>query len=50
MYEGDVRLRGLDREAWHSWPNPPDGRLPTLELLPQAPLPADYCRSPPYPK
>jgi 2-polyprenyl-6-methoxyphenol hydroxylase-like FAD-dependent oxidoreductase len=25
MYVGDVRLRGLDREAWHSWPNHPDG-------------------------
>jgi 2-polyprenyl-6-methoxyphenol hydroxylase-like FAD-dependent oxidoreductase len=25
MYVGDVRLRGLDREAWHSWPNHSDG-------------------------
>lgn len=27
MYVGDVRLRGLDREAWHSWSGHPDGWL-----------------------
>ena len=33
MYVGDVQLRGLDREAWHAWPNHPDGLL-TLCPLP----------------
>ncbi len=45
MYVGDVRLRGLDREAWHSWPNHPDGWLAlcplpstdTFQLQAQAP-------------
>ncbi|WP_174240883.1 FAD-dependent oxidoreductase [Granulicella sp. S190] len=32
MYVGDVRLRGLDREAWHSWPNHPDGLLALCPL------------------
>jgi 2-polyprenyl-6-methoxyphenol hydroxylase-like FAD-dependent oxidoreductase len=37
MYVGDVRLRGLDREAWHAWPNHPDGwfalcPLPSTDL------------------
>ena len=32
MYVGDVRLRGLDREAWHSWPNHPDGWLALCPL------------------
>jgi 2-polyprenyl-6-methoxyphenol hydroxylase-like FAD-dependent oxidoreductase len=33
MYVGDVQLTGLDREAWHAWPNHPDGWL-TLCPLP----------------
>jgi 2-polyprenyl-6-methoxyphenol hydroxylase-like FAD-dependent oxidoreductase len=32
MYVGDVRLRGLDRETWHSWPNHPDGWLALCPL------------------
>jgi 2-polyprenyl-6-methoxyphenol hydroxylase-like FAD-dependent oxidoreductase len=32
MYVGDVRLRGLDREAWHSWPQHPDGWLALCPL------------------
>jgi 2-polyprenyl-6-methoxyphenol hydroxylase-like FAD-dependent oxidoreductase len=32
MYVGDVRLRGLDREAWHSWPNHPAGWLALCPL------------------
>jgi 2-polyprenyl-6-methoxyphenol hydroxylase-like FAD-dependent oxidoreductase len=32
MYVGDVRLRGLDREAWHSWPNHPQGWLALCPL------------------
>jgi 2-polyprenyl-6-methoxyphenol hydroxylase-like FAD-dependent oxidoreductase len=32
MYVGDVVLRGLDREAWHSWPNHPDGWLALCPL------------------
>jgi len=32
MYVGDVLLRGLDREAWHSWPNHPDGWLALCPL------------------
>lgn len=32
MYVGDVRLRGLDREAWHSWPHHPDGWLALCPL------------------
>ena len=32
MYVGDVRLRGLDRDAWHSWPNHPDGVLALCPL------------------
>lgn len=32
MYVGDVRLRGLDREAWHSWPNHPHGWLALCPL------------------
>ncbi len=32
MYVGDVRLRGLDREAWHSWPNHPNGWLALCPL------------------
>ena len=32
MYVGDVRLRGLDREAWHSWPKHPDGWLALCPL------------------
>lgn len=32
MYVGDVRLRGLDREAWHSWPNHPGGGLALCPL------------------
>lgn len=31
MYVGDVRLRGLDREAWHSWPHA-DGWLALCPL------------------
>lgn len=27
MYVGDVRLRGLDRDVWHSWTNHPAGGL-----------------------
>jgi 2-polyprenyl-6-methoxyphenol hydroxylase-like FAD-dependent oxidoreductase len=32
MYVGDVRLRGLDRDAWHSWPHHPDGWLALCPL------------------
>jgi 2-polyprenyl-6-methoxyphenol hydroxylase-like FAD-dependent oxidoreductase len=32
MYVGDVRLRGLDREAWHSWPKHPSGWLALCPL------------------
>jgi 2-polyprenyl-6-methoxyphenol hydroxylase-like FAD-dependent oxidoreductase len=32
MYVADVRLRGLDRDAWHSWPNHPDGWLALCPL------------------
>lgn len=32
MYVGDVRLRGLDREAWHSWARHPDGWLALCPL------------------
>jgi 2-polyprenyl-6-methoxyphenol hydroxylase-like FAD-dependent oxidoreductase len=32
MYVGDVRLRGLDRDAWHSWPTHPDGWLALCPL------------------
>jgi hypothetical protein len=52
MYVGDVRLRGLDREAWHSWPNHPDGWLAlcplpsTDEFQLQAQLPPGDEREP----
>lgn len=32
MYVGDVRLRGLDRDAWHSWGNHPAGGLALCPL------------------
>jgi len=32
MYVGDVRLRGLDRDAWHTWPKHPDGWLALCPL------------------
>jgi 2-polyprenyl-6-methoxyphenol hydroxylase-like FAD-dependent oxidoreductase len=32
MYVGDVRLSGLDREAWHSWPKHPHGWLALCPL------------------
>lgn len=32
MYVGDVRLRGLDRDAWHAWSNHPDGWLALCPL------------------
>jgi 2-polyprenyl-6-methoxyphenol hydroxylase-like FAD-dependent oxidoreductase len=32
MYVGDVRLTGLDRDAWHSWPKHPDGWLALCPL------------------
>jgi hypothetical protein len=32
MYVGDVRVRGLDRDAWHSWPNHPGGWLALCPL------------------
>jgi 2-polyprenyl-6-methoxyphenol hydroxylase-like FAD-dependent oxidoreductase len=32
MYVGDVRLRGLDRDAWHSWPKHPGGWLALCPL------------------
>jgi 2-polyprenyl-6-methoxyphenol hydroxylase-like FAD-dependent oxidoreductase len=32
MYVADVHLRGLDREAWHSWPNHPAGWLALCPL------------------
>ena len=32
MYVGDVRLRGLDRDAWHSWPKHPAGWLALCPL------------------
>lgn len=32
MYVGDIRLRGLDRDAWHSWPKHPDGWLALCPL------------------
>jgi 2-polyprenyl-6-methoxyphenol hydroxylase-like FAD-dependent oxidoreductase len=52
MYVGDVRLRGLDRDAWHSWPNHPDGWLAlcplpsTDEFQLQAQLPPGEEREP----
>ena len=52
MYVGDVRLRGLDRDAWHSWPNHPDGWLAlcplpsTDEFQFQAQAPPDDEREP----
>jgi 2-polyprenyl-6-methoxyphenol hydroxylase-like FAD-dependent oxidoreductase len=52
MYVGDVRLRGLDRDAWHSWPNHPDGWLAlcplpsTDEFQFQAQVPAGDEREP----
>ena len=52
MYVGDVRLRGLDREAWHSWPNHPDGWLAfcplpsTDEFQFQAQVPPGDAREP----
>ena len=52
MYVGDVRLRGLDREAWHSWPNHPDGwlalcPLPSTDTFQlQAQVPADEEQQP----
>lgn len=52
MYVGDVRLRGLDRDAWHSWPNHPDGWLAlcplpsTDEFQVQAQVPAGNEREP----
>jgi 2-polyprenyl-6-methoxyphenol hydroxylase-like FAD-dependent oxidoreductase len=52
MYVGDVRLRGLDRDAWHSWPNHPDGWLAlcplpsTDEFQLQAQAPAGGEREP----
>jgi 2-polyprenyl-6-methoxyphenol hydroxylase-like FAD-dependent oxidoreductase len=32
IYVGDVKLRGLDRDAWHSWPNHPNGWLALCPL------------------
>jgi 2-polyprenyl-6-methoxyphenol hydroxylase-like FAD-dependent oxidoreductase len=32
MYLGDVRLTGLDRDFWHSWPNSPSGVLALCPL------------------
>jgi 2-polyprenyl-6-methoxyphenol hydroxylase-like FAD-dependent oxidoreductase len=32
MYVGDVHVRGLDRDAWHSWPNHPAGWLALCPL------------------
>jgi 2-polyprenyl-6-methoxyphenol hydroxylase-like FAD-dependent oxidoreductase len=32
MYVGDVRLRGLDRDAWHAWPNDSAGWLALCPL------------------
>lgn len=32
MYVGDVRLRGLDRDAWHTWPNHSAGALALCPL------------------
>jgi 2-polyprenyl-6-methoxyphenol hydroxylase-like FAD-dependent oxidoreductase len=32
MYVGDVRLRGLDRDAWHTWPKHPEGWLALCPL------------------
>jgi len=52
MYVGDVRLRGLDRDAWHSWPNHPDGWLAlcplpsTDEFQFQAQIPSGEEREP----
>ena len=52
MYVGDVRLRGLDRDAWHSWQNHPDGWLAlcplpsTDEFQLQAQLPPGEEREP----
>lgn len=37
MYVGDVRLRGLDRDAWHTWQHHPDGGLALC------PLPSTDC-------
>jgi len=52
MYVGDVRLRGLDREAWHTWPNHPGGvlalcPLPSTDLYQlQAQIPAGEEQEP----
>ncbi len=52
MYVGDVRLTGLDREAWHSWPNHPDGLLalcplPSTDMFQlQAQVPAGHDQEP----
>jgi 2-polyprenyl-6-methoxyphenol hydroxylase-like FAD-dependent oxidoreductase len=32
MYVGDVRLQGLDRDAWHAWSKHPDGFLALCPL------------------
>ena len=32
MYVADVKLTGLDREAWHAWPKHPDGFLALCPL------------------
>jgi 2-polyprenyl-6-methoxyphenol hydroxylase-like FAD-dependent oxidoreductase len=52
MYVGDVRLRGLDRDAWHAWPNHADGWLAlcplpsTDEFQLQAQVPPNEEREP----
>jgi 2-polyprenyl-6-methoxyphenol hydroxylase-like FAD-dependent oxidoreductase len=52
MYVGDVRLRGLDREAWHAWSKHPDGflaicPLPSTDTFQfQAQVPPDEEREP----
>jgi 2-polyprenyl-6-methoxyphenol hydroxylase-like FAD-dependent oxidoreductase len=32
MFVGDVRVQGLDRDHWHTWPNHPDGWLALCPL------------------
>ena len=32
MFVGDVRVEGLDRDHWHTWPNHPDGWLALCPL------------------
>ena len=52
MFVGDVRVDGLDRDHWHTWPNHPSGwlalcPLPSTEAFQfQAALPSDVEEEP----